>query len=1179
MIMSSLDLATLLIRIDADISGATEGFNQVGEASSSAANNSSKDWELMGVKLKSIGESLTRNLTQPIVSCFKTCLEAAGDFTETLSKTEVVFGAMSDSIIDWSSNSVESMGVAQSTALEMVSLYGDMATGMGIAGNAAADMSMNMAQLAADLASFKNISVEQASKALQGIFTGESESLKQLGVIMTEATLQEYALAQGIDKKVSAMSQSEKVMLRYQYVMQATANAQGDFSRTSDSLSNQQKKLSENLKQLWTSIGSIIEPIVTRIISAINRLITWFSNLPPSIKSVAVAIAALAAAVGPVLTVLGTLITLAPTIGATMAAIALPVGGVIAAIAALGAAFLTIDKIMADSKKRHMEAAEELGHDIAAQITETTTIKIEEDSGNASEVAKARTRIARYKQDLIDAGKAEETLGGLLVFTEESRNSLTDFSKALIDMTTATDNYSSKFQTLKGEIDSLMNSAKSAIAETYSLMIIQYALTEQAAGTSKEVVAQNCETMWQGAEQAMAQVEALAQSLQESADPLLNGTRIDDWNTFVSTLWGANDAGVELGATAMTTADALTNMKYAAANGDTATYLIEAGKLTRLLGEEAAATGQTVADVMAQYATDVENGTVAQEQLGEILQQQESYHDRLAEAETLYQDALDRTGNATEAMAVATEALGETSGDMYDALVADIDAANNAAGDFYSELDVIAQSHCDKAANAHKAYQEIIMDGTAYQDWSDTTKAIYDSMLSDLTGLEVTGGNTRAAALAKANETMSALYQAQSADSVQAMKDMLTTQGIELSDAYAGMIYGNEQFWNMYAEATNNGTEQLTNEGMAQLMAALNNPDGFGEAGELNGSAFADGVQESINEETIEAEPEVNTNVDSNDIDETKWREGLEEKLDSTTIESTPDVEFNTESIEAQQTEVDSAMESLGENAATALSESLANGEISVGEVVATLTTSLVEVESTFATMGGQFATTFVNALGTGLALGGAVARQSVTAISTSIVGAISAFTTVGNSLGTALANAIATAAGKAKTQVTNIIKSITSLKASATNAGRSIGKAVCDGISQGISSGSGAVLAKARALAASIAAIMRSALAINSPSKVIAKDVGSPIMEGIEYGMDKRYPETLKNVKEKMKGIVSSATPQMDYKGSGVVNNIGKQGNTVINQTNNFTSKTLTPYEQQRQITRLNKELAASFA
>ncbi|MBS5725740.1 MAG: hypothetical protein KHW59_08200, partial [Clostridiales bacterium] len=190
--------------------------------------------------------------------------QMASDLEETKNKVDVAFGsgfgnfdgAASD-VMEWSKTSTTSMGLAQQTALDTAALFGDMGTSMGLAKNEAAEMSMALTQQAADLASFKNMNIEEVTTALNGVFTGETESLKRLGVVMTEVNLENYALEKGIGKTLDQMSEAEKVQLRYNYVMEKTKNATGDYQRTGGGFANQLRTLTENFKQLGTTLGAL----------------------------------------------------------------------------------------------------------------------------------------------------------------------------------------------------------------------------------------------------------------------------------------------------------------------------------------------------------------------------------------------------------------------------------------------------------------------------------------------------------------------------------------------------------------------------------------------------------------------------------------------------------------------------------------------------------------------------------------------------------------------------------------------------------------------------------------------------------------------------------------------------------------------------------------------------------
>lgn len=207
------------------------------------------------------------------------CVNLASDLQETTGKVEVSFGGDSGSVKEWSKNSIKSMGLAQQSALDAAALFGDMGTSMGLSTKEAADMSMSLVQLGADMSSFKNIDTEQSMNALKSIFTGETETLKNLGIVMTQTNLEAYALSKGIKKPLNEMTESEKVMLRYQYVMEKTKNAQGDFERTGGNWANQMRMLKEQFKQLGASIGQLPMGKLTAGLRVVNEWMTKINEI------------------------------------------------------------------------------------------------------------------------------------------------------------------------------------------------------------------------------------------------------------------------------------------------------------------------------------------------------------------------------------------------------------------------------------------------------------------------------------------------------------------------------------------------------------------------------------------------------------------------------------------------------------------------------------------------------------------------------------------------------------------------------------------------------------------------------------------------------------------------------------------------------------------------------------
>lgn len=229
----------------------------------------------------------------------------ASDYEESLNKMQVVFGENATEIESWSKTTLDQFGIAGGSALEMVSLFGDMATGMQIPKHEAAEMSMNLVGLSGNLSSFKNISKDVAENALKGIFTGEGESLKSLGVIMNETTLKQFAMSQGIKTAYSEMSQAEQVQLRYKFVLDATKNSQDDFANTSEGAANSVRIANESIKELGTVFGQELLPLITPIIQELTEIIQELSNMDEGTKQFIVTIGLIIAVAGPLLMAIG----------------------------------------------------------------------------------------------------------------------------------------------------------------------------------------------------------------------------------------------------------------------------------------------------------------------------------------------------------------------------------------------------------------------------------------------------------------------------------------------------------------------------------------------------------------------------------------------------------------------------------------------------------------------------------------------------------------------------------------------------------------------------------------------------------------------------------------------------------------------------------------------------------
>lgn len=254
-------------------------------------------------------------------------VSAASDLSEAMNKVEVAFGNSSEYVKQFAEDTLESYGIAKGSALDMAALFGDMATSMGLSQTEAAKMSTSLVGLAGDLASFKNIGLDAAQNALKGIFTGETESLKTLGVIMTQTNLDAYALANGFGKTTKEMTEAEKVQLRYQYILDKTKNAQGDFANTADGTANSIRIFKESIKELEEEIGEVLLPIITPVIQALTDLVKNFGDLDKGTQEAIVYLGLFVAAISP--------------ISFAISGIASAVSGVAGLIGKVGAAFAT----------------------------------------------------------------------------------------------------------------------------------------------------------------------------------------------------------------------------------------------------------------------------------------------------------------------------------------------------------------------------------------------------------------------------------------------------------------------------------------------------------------------------------------------------------------------------------------------------------------------------------------------------------------------------------------------------------------------------------------------------------------------------------------------------------------------------------------------------------------------
>ena len=215
----------------------------------------------------------------------KECVELGSNLTEVQNVVDVTFTTMSDKVNEFAKNAMTSAGLSETMAKQYVGTFGAMSKSFGFSEAQAYDMSTALTQLTGDVASFYNISQDLAYIKLKSVFTGETETLKDLGVVMTQSALDQFALANGYGKTTSAMTEQEKVALRLAFVQKQLSAASGDFVRTSDSWANQVRVMQLQLQSLKATVGQGLINIFTPVLKVINILLGKLATLANAFKS------------------------------------------------------------------------------------------------------------------------------------------------------------------------------------------------------------------------------------------------------------------------------------------------------------------------------------------------------------------------------------------------------------------------------------------------------------------------------------------------------------------------------------------------------------------------------------------------------------------------------------------------------------------------------------------------------------------------------------------------------------------------------------------------------------------------------------------------------------------------------------------------------------------------------
>ena len=264
-------MATIVGQIALELGVDTKQFkNQLRDMAKQTKISTNSMAQMFGKVGKIIGAAFA---VKKIADFAKSCINLGSDLAEVQNVVDVTFGSMSDEVNDFAKNAMDSYGLSEKVAKQYMGTFGAMSKAFGNTTEAAYDQAAALTGLAGDVASFYNLTTDEAYTKLKSVFTGETESLKELGVVMTQTALDEYALQKGMGKTTSQMSEQEKVALRLAFVQDRLATASGDFARTSNGWANQTRVLGLRFEALKATIGQGLINVFLPIVRVLNEII------------------------------------------------------------------------------------------------------------------------------------------------------------------------------------------------------------------------------------------------------------------------------------------------------------------------------------------------------------------------------------------------------------------------------------------------------------------------------------------------------------------------------------------------------------------------------------------------------------------------------------------------------------------------------------------------------------------------------------------------------------------------------------------------------------------------------------------------------------------------------------------------------------------------------------------
>lgn len=284
---------TVFVSLRAKVDGYTSGLNKAAKSTDAFAKKAkdaqrqAETWNKVGLAGAALGAG--------VALLVKRSIDAASNLSETVAKTGTIFGKSADQIESFGDTAAQQLGMSKRAAMDAASTFAVFGKSAGLAGNDLVGFSTQLIGLAADLASFYNTSPEDAILAIGAALRGESEPIRQYGVLLDDATLKARALSMGIYEGTGSLTQQQRVLAAQAEILAQTSDAQGDVARTADGLANTQRRLTAEWENAQAGMGEALLPAATQVAETFGGMLRTFNTLPPELKSATLGFGALVA--------------------------------------------------------------------------------------------------------------------------------------------------------------------------------------------------------------------------------------------------------------------------------------------------------------------------------------------------------------------------------------------------------------------------------------------------------------------------------------------------------------------------------------------------------------------------------------------------------------------------------------------------------------------------------------------------------------------------------------------------------------------------------------------------------------------------------------------------------------------------------------------------------------------